>query len=148
LSFTGVGYHDQNWGVKPLTESAKSWYWGHAQAGPYSLVWFDAIGIDGQEYVSGYVAWNGLLVQSSCEHSAVKVRPVGGVYPPTQTDAVPEGYTLEYDLGMLGILQFNVSVDLPLEDSPSYFRYMGKTLGGKIGEEVFEGKAVGEQLVN
>jgi hypothetical protein len=72
-SFTGVGYHDQNWGVRPITESAKSWYWGHSQAGPYSLVWFDVIGIDGQEYVSGYAAWNGLVVQSSCEAGAVKV---------------------------------------------------------------------------
>jgi hypothetical protein len=142
-----VGYHDQNWGVKPLTASAKSWYWGHSQAGPYSLVWFDVIGIDGQEYVSGYAAWNGLLVQSSCEAGAVKVRLLGGAYPPTPTDAAPEGYIIEYNLGILGTLQFNVSVELSLDQYPGYFRYMGKILGGKAGEEAFEGRALGEQLV-
>jgi hypothetical protein len=75
-------------------------------------------------------------------------RPIGGGYPPTPTDAAPEGYIIEYNLGILGTLQFNVNVELSLDQYPGYFRYMGKILGGQTGEEAFEGRAFGEQLVD
>ena len=43
LEFDGFGYHDKNWGDIPFAEAVQSWYWGHAQLGPYTLVWFDAL---------------------------------------------------------------------------------------------------------
>jgi hypothetical protein len=35
---TGVGYHDHNWGDVAMTKLINHWYWGRAQAGPYSIV--------------------------------------------------------------------------------------------------------------
>ncbi|KAJ4155159.1 hypothetical protein LMH87_000416 [Akanthomyces muscarius] len=43
LSFTGLGYHDHNWGKTKIPNPLKIWYWGHALLGPYVLVWFDGI---------------------------------------------------------------------------------------------------------
>ncbi len=37
-SLTGVGYHDHNWGDVAMHKLINHWYWGRAQAGPYSIV--------------------------------------------------------------------------------------------------------------
>jgi hypothetical protein len=34
----GVGYHDHNWGDTPMPRLMNHWYWGRAQAGPYSII--------------------------------------------------------------------------------------------------------------
>jgi hypothetical protein len=35
---TGVGYHDHNWGDVAMHKLINHWYWGRAQAGPYSII--------------------------------------------------------------------------------------------------------------
>jgi len=35
---TGVGYHDHNWGDASMMRLMSRWYWGRAQAGPYSVI--------------------------------------------------------------------------------------------------------------
>ena len=145
-SFTGVGYHDKNWGDKPFLDAIQSWYWGHAQVGPYSLVWFDTIAIDGTEYASGYVAEDGRMVKSSCAEGAVKVRPIGAAYPPKATDPAPTGYTIEYDLGYEGQFEFTTTSDF-LTSMPGYGRYLGNMKGGRKGCESYEGRSLGEEFV-
>ncbi|KAK9454614.1 hypothetical protein V1511DRAFT_460829 [Dipodascopsis uninucleata] len=95
IAFTGYGYHDKNWSDMPFVSAVSSWYWGHGRLGPYSLVYFDTLGTDGKEYLSGYLALDGKIVSSKC--SGVKVRPIGSPYPPTVTDDPPEGLTLLYE---------------------------------------------------
>jgi hypothetical protein len=34
----GIGYHDHNWGDVPMPKLINHWYWGRAQAGPYSII--------------------------------------------------------------------------------------------------------------
>ncbi len=34
----GVGYHDHNWGDASMMRLMNHWYWGRAQAGPYSVI--------------------------------------------------------------------------------------------------------------
>ncbi len=34
----GVGYHDHNWGDVAMSKLLNHWYWGRAQAGPYSVI--------------------------------------------------------------------------------------------------------------
>jgi hypothetical protein len=36
--FTGIGYHDHNWGDEAMHKLINHWYWGRAQAGPYSII--------------------------------------------------------------------------------------------------------------
>lgn len=38
ITLTGVGYHDHNWGDVVMSKLINHWYWGRAQAGPYSVV--------------------------------------------------------------------------------------------------------------
>ncbi|GAB3600519.1 lipocalin-like domain-containing protein [Microbacterium tumbae] len=35
---TGIGYHDHNWGDATMMRLMNHWYWGRAQAGPYSVI--------------------------------------------------------------------------------------------------------------
>ena len=35
---TGIGYHDHNWGDVAMPRLMNHWYWGRAQAGPYSII--------------------------------------------------------------------------------------------------------------
>jgi hypothetical protein len=35
---TGIGYHDHNWGDAAMPRLMNHWYWGRAQAGPYSII--------------------------------------------------------------------------------------------------------------
>lgn len=35
---SGIGYHDHNWGDVPMPQLINHWYWGRAQAGPYSII--------------------------------------------------------------------------------------------------------------
>jgi hypothetical protein len=35
---SGVGYHDHNWGDTAMHKLINHWYWGRAQAGPYSII--------------------------------------------------------------------------------------------------------------
>jgi len=35
---TGIGYHDHNWGDTAMPKLINHWYWGRAQAGPYSII--------------------------------------------------------------------------------------------------------------
>jgi hypothetical protein len=35
---TGIGYHDHNWGDVAMHKLINHWYWGRAQAGPYSII--------------------------------------------------------------------------------------------------------------
>jgi hypothetical protein len=37
-TLAGVGYHDHNWGDVALLKLIDHWYWGRAQAGPYSII--------------------------------------------------------------------------------------------------------------
>jgi hypothetical protein len=34
----GIGYHDHNWGDTVMASLMHHWYWGRAQAGPYSII--------------------------------------------------------------------------------------------------------------
>ncbi len=34
----GIGYHDHNWGDTAMNRLINHWYWGRAQAGPYSII--------------------------------------------------------------------------------------------------------------
>ncbi len=95
MSFTGIGYHDNAWGDE-LSQVVKSWCWGHAQLGPYTLVWWIIISTEPREYVSGYVARNGKILKAGCESGAVKVRPYGqnSTYPPSPFRVTSQGFRL------------------------------------------------------
>lgn len=38
VTLAGIGYHDHNWGNAVMSKLLNHWYWGRAQAGPYSTV--------------------------------------------------------------------------------------------------------------
>ncbi|KUI73197.1 Hydroxyneurosporene dehydrogenase [Cytospora mali] len=149
VSFTdGVGYHDKNWGDRPFVESASQWYWGHAHLGPYSLVWFDALDITGQEYFSGYVAQDGKVLEASCVSGAVVVRPWGAnsTYPPTLTTGPMQGLELEFDLGHGKTLAANVTTGGILVQTTGYLRTIGTIEGGIKGGESYSGRALFEEF--
>lgn len=144
----GIGYHDKNWGDQPFVESTEQWYWGHAHLGPYSIVWFDALNLEGQEYVSGYVAENGKVLEASSVSKAVVVRPWGAnsTYPPTVTTGPTEGLEIEFSLDDGTTLVANVTTGVTLVEVTGYIRNIGTVEGGVQGEELYTGTALFEQF--
>ncbi|KIW17327.1 hypothetical protein PV08_04519 [Exophiala spinifera] len=148
LAFTGYGYHDKNWGDINFAEAIKSWYWGHGRLGPYSIVWFDALGTDGTEYVSSWVTDDGTIIAGNCTSGSLRVRPFGtnATYPPDPTSPLPDGYSISYDLGAKGTLDVNFTRELHFFSTPTYNRFLGNLEGGITGEQNFTGQALCEQF--
>ncbi|KAK7742371.1 hypothetical protein SLS53_004516 [Cytospora paraplurivora] len=144
----GIGYHDKNWGDQPFVKSTEQWYWGHAHLGPYSIVWFDALNLEGQEYVSGYVVENGKVLESSSASKAVVVRPWGAnsTYPPTVTTGPTEGLEIEFSLDDGTTLVANVTTGVTLIEVTGYIRNIGAVEGGIRGEKSYTGTALFEQF--
>ncbi|KIW85452.1 hypothetical protein Z517_00842 [Fonsecaea pedrosoi CBS 271.37] len=149
MSFNGPGYHDKNWGARRLPSTVTSWYWGHGHVGPYSLVWFDAIAIDGQEYFSGYLSKDGTIVSAGC--SGITVRPTGdnSEYPPAPLQGDPSGFHIEYatDDGnfVVDVENYAVAWKPPLI-SGGYTRWSGNITGGFEGQETYTGATVHEWI--
>jgi len=146
VKYQGVGYHDSDWGDGPLTDNM-TWYWGHARVGVYSLVWSDILNLStGTEYQSGYVGMNGTIVSASCGTMSVRPRGENSTYPPIP-GAEPSGFHIVYDMGDQGILDVNVTnYENVAYQPPQYARWVGKTVGGIRGQEVYEGVGLYEWL--
>lgn len=97
----------QNWGAQPANVTVKSWYWGHARAGPYSIVWFTAIAPDGSLHTSSYLSSTGHVLASSCEPSSLTVTPVTNPGE-SQPDGLPDGFDLAVAVPGQGTLQVQV----------------------------------------
>lgn len=137
-------------------DSVQSWYWGHGRLGPYSIVWFSYLALNdptNTTYVSSYVARDGQILASSCDASALTVRPIGSPgttgaqYPPRVGD-VPDGFHLEFDLGgSNGWLHVNASAEQVVAgDGQYYIRWTGSLTGEVQTGPLPTGVAVFEQF--
>jgi hypothetical protein len=120
--------------------------WGHGRLGPYSIVWFDVLGNDGQEYVSSYAARDGQIITASC--SGIQVRPTGSnsQNPPVITSGNPQGFHIDLDLGSERILEVDIESNVALADAIVYSRWAGNMTGGVWGRPTYTGAALYEEL--
>ncbi|KJZ80054.1 hypothetical protein HIM_00768 [Hirsutella minnesotensis 3608] len=148
IGFTGSGYHDHNWGVVPLTQQVKFWYWGRGRLGEYSLVWTDSQTPDNTPYPNVYVSRHGEIIASQCSGIQVRPRGANSTYPPTLSSGEPEGFTLSIDLGAAGALEIELSRQTTLTLTPNYKRWIGQLKGGfRNSSTVMTGTAVYEQTI-
>jgi hypothetical protein len=137
----------QNWGDTPFTENIGSWFWGHGNIGPYSIMYFDGLTPDGIESRSAHVTLNGEILFSGC--AGVVARPIGAnsTYPPTQSSGNPGGFHVEFDLGAEGILAVDITPNFILVQALEVFtRWVGSVAGGIVGQETYEGAALLEEF--
>ncbi|PNP59544.1 hypothetical protein FNYG_14918 [Fusarium nygamai] len=148
LNFTGNGYHDKNWGTKPIREVVKSWYWGHGRVGPYSIVWFDTLTPDGKEHFSSWITKDGKVVSQSCKQEFIVVRPWGenSDYPPPPILPPPSGYSLRYDMAQGQTFVANFTSETIALATDTYKRMVGPIVGGIEGDKQYEGRALCEQF--
>ena len=150
LKFVGSGYHDKNWGVMPFRDAVQTWYFGHARLGPYSIIWLDGLTTAGEEKTTAYVAKDGKILLGTCQPGSLKVRPWGknSEYPPVPTTGVPEGLTVDFDLGAEGKLHANVTTKVVVipSDNFIYGRYVGPITGGIVGGEQYTSNTMWEQF--
>ncbi|KAK7055843.1 hypothetical protein R3P38DRAFT_1369637 [Favolaschia claudopus] len=130
LVFEGSGYHDKNWSDQPFTTHVASWYWGHGRLGPFTLVWFDMLDLNGVEHVSAYLAKDNQIVTASCASQSISVRPTGAnnasFYPPVLSTPNPTGYHISLDLGNKTRMEVDVNVLVNLNEfNPAYARVVG-----------------------
>jgi hypothetical protein len=131
----GAGYHDKNWGDSLFSKSVNAWYWGHAQVGDYSIVWFDTHNPGGSNGTSIYVAKDGKVLLSQCS-SGLQIRPYGNntQYPPHITDSQPEGYNIDIDTPQLKLSATIKVEQVPLEGENLYYRFIGSVIAEANGD--------------
>ncbi|KAL2869747.1 uncharacterized protein BJX67DRAFT_391755 [Aspergillus lucknowensis] len=148
LEFTGVGYHDKNWGDQNFASNVGSWYWGHGRLGDYTVVWFDFLSAQRENYVSAYLSRDNEVIVSQC--SGISVRPYGenDTYPPLISTGPPTGFDVKISLPEGGIFAFSAATKHIIaggEEGFPYTRWSGTLRGDIEGEEVI-GQAVLEQF--
>ncbi|KAI0698493.1 hypothetical protein BC835DRAFT_1334444 [Cytidiella melzeri] len=150
VEYSGHGYHDKNWGSVPERDTLRSWYWGRASLGPYSVVWFDYIDLEGNEGASGYVSQDGKILTSTC--AGVRVRPTsltasGAIYPPTPTTPLPDGFSVT--IGVPGQGTFILAAQssrVVSEGEGLDVRWVGTVSGGFAGQQQYKGIGMFEQF--
>ncbi|KAL2784732.1 hypothetical protein BJX66DRAFT_329778 [Aspergillus keveii] len=147
FEFTGIGYHDQNFGSASLAANVGSWYWGNGRIGSYSIVWYDLLTPDGTNTVAAYVARNGEILVAQC--AGLTVRPYGAnsTYPPLISTGNPTGFTVTIDLPeeRVELTATGTYVTAGGWENAPYTRWSG-TLEGRIGGEDLAGKAIFEEF--
>jgi len=146
----GLGYHDQQWGGLPQEATVRSWYWGHAQAGPYSLVWFDSIAFDGiTKYSSVYLAENGTIITASRNVTTTNdtfVLPI-----PSQNSSFPPGFYINFN-GAGKQWSFVAQNDVQGIHSgnveSNYTMWVGQMRGGEVDSDIVYGTGEWEWNVN
>ncbi|RFU32394.1 hypothetical protein B7463_g3899, partial [Scytalidium lignicola] len=151
LAFTGVAYHDKNWGDVPFTEAVGSWYWGHGRLGEYSIVWFSFLTPTGENHVSAYVSKNNKILTASCKLGSITVRPTGpnDVYPPKIGNPPPGGFLIEVEIDEEGEKKLKVNVTqsaVAIDSAGVYYRMLGSMKGGVEHGPELTGVALYEQF--
>jgi Diels-Alderase, C-terminal domain len=153
-----VGYHDHNFGGLALSQADKSWYFGHATVGPYSLVWFDILSnITGTRSSSVYLVKDGdiLLANNNTPFESaedfVLVLPFGnGTQYPPPTSRMPLGFVVHF-VGKGGeqwsfIAEGSIVLDTSQGTPAGYTRWAGTVTGGEVGGISGTGSGVWEWL--
>jgi hypothetical protein len=112
--------------------------------GEYSIVWFDTLSTDGNEYVSAYVSKDGVVFVASCDAGSITVRPSGNAtYPPLISDPLPDGFTIEIDLGYDGTMNLEVTAGIISVAAPGgvYTEWVGTMAGSVNGGPQLTGVA-------
>ena len=125
--------------------TAKGWYWGHARAGPYSLVWFTAIDNDGKLHTSAYASSGGKVITATCTPNTLKVEPFnnpGGVGSIDQPEGLPDGFDVAVQIPGKGTLSMKVSNKAITQWLPGIAgRWMGEVKAGFKGKTQWTGSA-------
>ncbi|KAL4938072.1 hypothetical protein BDV06DRAFT_215411 [Aspergillus oleicola] len=149
LDFTGIGYHDKNWGNANFAKNVGTWYWGHGRVGPYSLVWFDYLSPKPAQNnrVSAYVARGNEILTTQC--SGITVRPFGenSTYPPLITTGAPTGFNISVELPGGDNLDFTATANNVIAGTEKlgYLRWTG-TLEATVDGERMVGETLYEQF--
>ncbi|KAJ5358465.1 Tyrosinase family protein asqI [Penicillium cataractarum] len=148
LTFSGSGYHDQNWGQAAFMDGLTQWFWGHSNIGEYSLVFFYHIDEQLKVKSSGYLAKNGNLIVSGC--SNIKVIPQGPRTSVPLNASIPvESWAIYIDSSKHGKYAFTIDNKIEASSSsPVYTRWVGQTTGGRVGAANSTGAAIVEFMNN
>ncbi|KAL3476560.1 hypothetical protein BJX99DRAFT_246756 [Aspergillus californicus] len=148
FEFTGIGYHDKNWGDKPFKSSVGTWYWGHGRLGDYTVAWFDFLTPDMKnEYVSAYWAKDNEMLTAQCGRTVV--RPIGNndLFPPVMGTAAPDGFSISVaypEQNIQGVIDLTARGNI-IAEGEGYTRWVGRFEGMHNGE-ILTGEGVFEQF--
>ena len=110
----------QNWGNRPLNTIAKSWIWGHASVGPFSLVFWRIVSNAGVQVNNLYLTRHRKVL--ACGASTLKL---------ISTDS----FSLSIDAAHYGRFLFVGNTSISILNLPGLNRWVGTMSGGLVGEE-------------
>ncbi|TCD60281.1 hypothetical protein EIP91_010433 [Steccherinum ochraceum] len=161
LTFTGTGYHDQNFidSSDLFADTISEWFFGTAQVGPYVFSYLETRSFDSEFTLStGFLARDGVVLQNQCRvaptnaSSAVqatdssKLSRVGVIHSDASDVDVPKSYVVDYVLANGEEFSFTLTETTEVLDIPVYHRSIGPVSGGKVGEPASEGVTLFEWL--
>jgi carotenoid 1,2-hydratase len=110
ISWRGIGYHDMNWGARPLEADFSSWVWSRAALGDHAHIVYDRVMRDGSE--SGF---------------AVRIGPDGALTKIAMPKKIELG-TAFWRMKRPAHADHKIEGLMSLEDAPFYTRSLFHTM--------------------
>jgi len=161
LTFTGTGYHDQNFidSNDLFANVISQWFFGTAQVGPYVFSYLEATSFNSNTTLTtGFLARDGVILQNQCSFaptaasSAIqapntsRLTPFGVIHSQASGVDVPQGYVVDYVLADGEQFSFTLTEEAEIVDLNVYHRSIGNVTGGKVGEAAAEAVILFEWL--
>jgi len=149
LTFTGTGYHDQNFvdvDNEYFADFISEWFFGQGQVGPYVFSYLKTTPVNSNTTVTtGYLARDGVILQNQCSVAPAsasiaqakdtnKLTPIGVRHSEVSGVDVPTGYVVDYVLRNGEKFSFNITEVGTVMDLNFYHRSVGTVVGGKVGQ--------------
>ncbi|RFU77061.1 hypothetical protein TARUN_5175 [Trichoderma arundinaceum] len=158
VSFEGTGYHDQNWGYKPLNEYVNTWLFGIGSCGPYHVAFVEAQPLNStqnDDFMSGYLAFDTQILQSQCTTYSNLPYPKpntfafnisGSTVSPVTGRTLPTNMFSEFVITNGSRYQFDLKLLPATPDLPIYNRWRAVGKGGLVGGKQYDCAILGDWL--
>jgi carotenoid 1,2-hydratase len=124
--FSGLGYHDTNFGAQPPAQMLRSWSWGRVHGADSTRVFFDSLTRDGRR--------SHLVFDTSLGRSAA-VLPPAPVRPSLSSWLLPMPRRFDCGADVSGA-RLHLRAPRPIETSPFYTRFFASfpSRSGELGD--------------
>ncbi|KAH8809378.1 hypothetical protein F5884DRAFT_753863 [Xylogone sp. PMI_703] len=158
VTWSGHGYHDKNWGTKPIDQYINTWLFGLGTCGPFHLGIVEAQPIGSprsDDFVSGYIAFGSEVLQSKCATFSTSPYPApdtfslnitGSTFSTATNLTLPTNMIAEFVIANGTQYYFNLDLLEGPPELPVYHRWRAVGRGGQLGGEQFDCHLIGEWL--
>ncbi|KAL7943624.1 hypothetical protein V8C42DRAFT_328019 [Trichoderma barbatum] len=158
VSFQGAGYHDKNFGDRPIDKYVRTWLFGLGTCGPYHVSFVQAQPLNSphkDDFMSSYLAFDTEILQSQCttfsnlpypKPNTFNFNISGTANPPAAGLNLPTHMFAEYVISNGSRYQFDLDLLPGTLSMPVYNRWRAVGKGGLVGGKQYECNMLGEWM--